>query len=339
MSKIYIILLFICSSFQFISAEEVEELKQVSIKFDRLEADTLDSYVAKNGKNKLLNLFDTTISKLNFLIKNSTQNIKEVGVAFQLKALNKHFSLNMDSFLLFNPSLNVDSGMNRVYGILLGNTKQGIEFITEAKKNNFDFNKIFINEVFNSDVRNGLYIFCNYLEDVKQSSLDTLYKAALIYPNEIRNEFYYALIEFDRNCGNATNNSKYYKDLLYSKMKDAMSLERALKDTSTINTLNYTQYLLTPKYQFLAYSLYAKNFDIKANQKEIIYFLSSQNKVDGGFKEFSIEQTDKPVKSKVEPTFYALWALLELREQINALYPDDIVKPIPTPTNSTPKKK
>jgi hypothetical protein len=216
----------------------------------------------------------------------------------------------------------LNKGIDRVYGTMLGNTKEGILFIEEAKKNKIDFNKVFVNDVYKTEVRNGFYIFCNYADAIKESSLDTFYKAALIYPNNIRNEFYYALAEFDRNCGNEINNSKYYKDLLYNKMKEDMSLENALTDTTQLNSMNASKFSLTDKYRFFAYSLYAKNFDIKNNQKEVIYFLSSQNKVDGGFKEYNLDSNSKESKSKIEPTFYAFWALLELREQINALYPD-----------------
>ncbi len=328
-------------------AEENLEYKQIPIKFENIKVDSLDSYISKNGKLKFLNMMDSTISKVKSLIKHSTLNIKQTEIAIQLKGINDKFKLNIDSFLIFDSFLNVDSSIGRNYGKIYGNTEMGLIIVKAIKEENIDFNKLFVEEVFKTDVRNGLYVFCNYLDNIKESSLDTLYKAALIYPNVVRNEYYYALAEFDRNCGNAQNNAAFYKTQLYNKMKEDMSLEKALTDTNKLSAINASKYILTPKYQFFAYSLYAKNFDIKNNQKEVIYFLSSQNTQDGGFREYNLEKAEKNVNSKIEPTFYAFWALLELREQINALYPDDVVikKPtsvdttIKTPTKPAPKKK
>lgn len=321
MNKIYLLLIAIFFSLSITKSEDKFDYKQSTIKFEHITLDTLDNLIAKNGKKAFLQNLDSNISKLTYLIKFSTQNIRDEKVAFQLIGLNKHFNLKIDSFLTFSEHLGMDKNIDRVYGKMLGNTNEGIEFIELAKKNNVDFNKVFVNDVYKSEVRNGFYIFCNYVDAMKESSLDTFYKASLIYPNIVRNEFYFALAEFDRNCGNETNNSKHYKDLLYNKMKNDMSLEKALTDTNSINTVNAAKYTLTDKYRFFAYSLYAKNFDIKNNQKEVIYFLSSQNKIDGGFKEYNID-IGKESKSEIEPTFYAFWALLELREQINALYPN-----------------
>lgn len=321
MNKFSLLLIFVFFFNAYIFAEEATEYQPTPIIFKHIDNDTLDNYIQKKGKTAFLHQLDSIIGDLSKLIKFSTANIKDNTIAFELKAINQHFKLGMDSMLYFPQEVQIDSGINRVYGIMMGNTKVGIQFIEAAKKENVDFNKVFQEEVYKPDVRAGLYIFCNYLDNISEAALDTLYHAALVYPNNssTRVDFYYALSEFDRNCGNPTNNSKYYKDKLYEQIKDNYLLEKALSDTNKLNSFNYSQYNLTQKYRFLAYSLYSKNFEIKNNQKEIVYLLSSQNS-DGGFKEYNIASSREPIRSKIEPTIYAFWALLEFREQINKIY-------------------
>lgn len=336
MKNIHLLIITLFVVFNFIKAEDNIQYKQVPIQFNRLEADTLDVFIQKNGKKHLLKQLDSNITALNKLIKYSVENIKEDVLAFELSGLNKHYRLNLDSFLYFSEAVQITDQFYSIYSRKMGDTLPVIEHIEKMKNEKYDMNKDFIEGLYHNNTRIGFFTFCNYAVDaIKQSSIDTLYKAALIYPNVVRNEYYYALAEFDRNCGNAQNNAAFYKTQLYNKMKEDMSLEKALTDTNILSALNASKYILTPKYQFFAYSLYAKNFDIKANQKEIIYFLASQNKIDGGFKEYNLEKAEKTIKSKIEPTFYAFWALLELREQINALYPDD-VKSQTTPVKNEP---
>jgi hypothetical protein len=336
MNKIYILIFIIYSTFNFSIAEDNVEYKQNSIKFNRIENDTLDAFITINGKNNFLSKIDSNIYNIKNLIKFSTNNINSVDIAFQLKSINQFFNLNIDSFLVFNEEIILDSTIDRCYKLLIGDTTDVKNQIEKIKQNKDEFYKFICENIFKYGFRKALYTYCNYIDFIDARYLDTLYKAALIYPNDVRNEYYYALAEFDRNCGNAQNNAAFYKTQLYNKMKEAMSLEKALTDTNTLSALNASNYILTPKYQFLAFSLYAKNFDIKNNQKEIIYFLSSQNKEDGGFREYNLEKAEKTINSKIEATFYAFWALLELREQINALYPDDVI--VKTTTKTTPKK-
>jgi hypothetical protein len=347
MNKIYILLFIIYSTLNLSIAEDNVEYKQIPINFDKIENDTLDKHIISKGKKSVLKDLDSIVLKLSNLIKFSTQNIKTEEIAFQLKGVNSYYKLGMDSSLFFDNNINLDSTIGRVYNIISGDTNDVKNQVEKVKQNKDDFYELICENIYKDGFRKALYTYCNYIDFIDARYLDTLYKAALIYPNIIRNEYYYALAEFDRNCGNAQNNAAFYKTQLYNKMKEDMSLEKALTDTNTLSALNASKYILTPKYQFFAYSLYAKNFDIKNNQKEVIYFLSSQNKQDGGFREYNLDKAEKTINSKIEPTFYAFWALLELREQINALYPDDVVikKPtsvdttIKTPTKPAPKKK
>ena len=48
------------------------------------------------------------------------------------------------------------------------------QYMPASKAN---FMKVFVNDVYKTEVRNGFYIFCNYADAIKESSLDTFYLA------------------------------------------------------------------------------------------------------------------------------------------------------------------
>ena len=153
MNKIHLLLIAIFFSISISKSEDKFEYKQSSIKIEHITSDTLDNLIAKSGKKAFLQKLDSNISKLTYQIKFSTQNTRNEKVAFQIIGLNQHFNLKIDSFLVFPQIIDkLNKGIDRVYGTMLGNTKEGILFIEEAKKNKIDFNKVFVNDVYKTEV-------------------------------------------------------------------------------------------------------------------------------------------------------------------------------------------
>lgn len=304
-----------------IFGEEPFSYTPATIQFERLENDTLDNLVARIGKDSLIKELDRRIVNATENIKSLTPNIKHSLTAQQLYILNKNFKLNIDSFLIFPniyEKIFIDSSNSvlKLYGKRYGDTIEALNYITAINKEKIDINKEVTNQIYNASVRSGFAIFCDLIhQEFSPEVLDTLYKGALLYSSDIRNEFYFAILEFDKSCGTEENKAAYYRHQLYEKTYPLFNLNSSLSDTTGLSAINALKHNLIEKYKLLAYSLYAKDFDIKAKQKDVIYFLSSQTNM-GGFREYNTADFGP----NAEATVYGLWSLLELRKQIKEIY-------------------
>jgi len=289
--------------------------------FNRLEADTLDNLINRIGKDSVLHLLDKRIKNATEIVKGNIARIRNEITAPELICLNKHFKLGIDSFLVFAQEVEYKELAFVLYDekIFPKDYKDIENFINQQKKNKELLDLMYKN-IHHLGGKTGIIFYCNIISDIiTENTMDSIYKIALFYPENMRNDYYFTLAQYDKSCGNDKIKSAYYKKQLYDTLYTSSNLITALTDTNEINNLTYLKYQLAPKYEFFAYSLYAHDFDIKNNQKEVIYFLTSQNKY-GGFKPLNIVD-EQQMQHGAESTVYGLWALLELRTQIDKLYP------------------
>ncbi len=321
MKKILLSLSLILSIATAAYCEDAISYKASAINFKHIAPDTLDVLIKKIGKDSVLKTLDLRIKNAAMFVKYGTNKLKDIIAAQELYAFNKHFKLNMESSFDFTnipgKVFGDSTGSSiKLYGKRYGDTAEAVQQINLLNNSDRDANQTMMTYMYTPGGRLGLATYCDLIKkNISSALFDTLYKGALLYTNEIRNEFYFTITEFDKTCGNSDNASAYYRKQLYEKTVPIFSLTTALKDTTTLTALNYKKYKLNNRYKFLAYSLYAKDFDIKKHQEDVIYFLTSQDKL-GGFREFNII-SERPT---IEPTIYGLWALLELKEQIKELY-------------------
>jgi len=321
MKKIILSLTLILSIATAAYCQEASSYKPSTISFSRIMPDTLDVLVKKIGKDSLIKILDQRIRNAATVVKYGTGKLKNIIPAQELSAYNKHFKLNIESSFDFTNipvKIFADSTGSslKLYGKRYGDTVEATQQINMLNNSGKDPNEAMLTYMYTSGGRFGFASYCDLIKkNISSTLLDTLYKGALLYTNEIRNEFYFTITEFDKTCGSEENKATYYRKQLFEKTYPIFNLTPVLKDTTTLTVLNYKKYKLNNRYQFFAYALYAKDFDLKTHQEDIIYFLTSQDKL-GGFKEFNII-SERP---SIEPTIYGLWALLELKEQIKEVY-------------------
>ncbi|MCB0511059.1 MAG: hypothetical protein KDC72_00780 [Bacteroidetes bacterium] len=322
MRKIYLLSLLITVFLFQSKAEEYEFYKPNVRTFERLEADTLDNLIAKIGKDSLIHLLDKRIINAKEVVKGWTHSISSELTILELMALNKQFILALDSFYDFRQEYNYSDLPFRLYE-QNKKTKDYSEIAnyikTTISKDKNELLVLMYKNIFHLGGKLGFVGYCDIVMPIlNNETLDTLYKLALIYPENSRIDFYYMLTQFDKDCGTKDIQSADYRKKLYNSIYPALNLCTAFTDTNEINSINSIKYNLAPKYHLFALGLYAHDFDIKNNQKEIIYFLTSQGD-SGEFKDFNI--ADNSIKVGPNSTVYGLWSLIELREQIDKLYP------------------
>ena len=319
MKRICLFTLFVAVLFTNIILAENQTFKPNSIHFNRLEQDTLDSFIHKVGKDSVLHFLDNKIFQAKEILKKTVGAIKNEPTALELILLNKHFKLGLDSFLIFSPNIVIENFSYVLYNerLLSNNYRYTSDFIKQQSQDSVS--NLMYKNIHNNYGKISLIVYCEQLHNiVNPKMIDSIYQTSLNYPINMRNDFYFLLIEYDKNCGRDQLKIKEFRKKLFEINYNNLNLGKVLSDTSEFNNLNYQNYKLMPSYQLLAYSLYAYDFDIKKHQKEVIYFLNSQSKL-GGFKEFNLAKFENI--SNPENMVYGLWSLLELREQIGKLYP------------------
>ncbi|MFN8237717.1 MAG: hypothetical protein U0T77_06065 [Chitinophagales bacterium] len=290
--------------------ESVSSYKPNVIQFNRLTDDTLDLFIQKYGKDSLLRQMDKRINKSIELLKAYNRYNSDVELALKFNGINNHFKLGIDSFIAIDEK-DIKGNYSRSYGKIVGDTAFVRESVSKVdKKQVYD---LFLQSMYTKQGRAGLAIFCNEF-NISKKMLDTLSKSFDYYSKSIQLEYYWTFTEFDRNCGNNDNNSATYKNEIFKKLYKTYSLNKIATDTSTITPKNMIEHSLSNSLELFALGLYGKDITLKNNAKDIVYFLTLQLN-DGGWQEYNVNGQ----YAKFKPTFYGLWALLELREEIRKL--------------------
>lgn len=294
-----------------VKAEEtISSYRPSVIQFNRLTDDTLDLFIQKYGKDSLLRKIDKCISKSKELLKAYNRYNSDVELAFKFNGVNNHFALGLDSFIMVDDK-DIKGHFTRSYGKIIGDTAFVRESVSNVDKK--DIYNLFVQSMYTKQGRAGLAIFCNDFS-ITNKMLDTLYKSFDYYSKSIQLEYYWTFVEFDRNCGNNENKSAGYKTQVFNKLYKTYSLNKIATDTATITPKNMVERSLSNSLELFALGLYGKDITLKNNAKDIVYFLTLQLN-DGGWQEYNVNGQ----YAKFKPTFYGLWALLELREEIRKL--------------------
>ncbi|MBK9328182.1 MAG: hypothetical protein IPM95_02480 [Sphingobacteriales bacterium] len=305
-------LLFLVSFSCFIvkAEESVSFYKPAVVQFNRLTDDTLDVFIKQYGKDSLLRKIDQHIYKSKELLKAYNRYNSDVELALKFNGVNKHFNLGLDSFIMIDEN-QIQKNFTKSYGKIIGDTAFVKASAAEIDKKNI-YN-LFLQSMYTKQGRSGLAVFCNEFV-ITDKMLDTLYKSFDYYSKSIQLEYYWTFVEFNRDCGNKENNSAAYKTQIYNKLNKVYSISKIATDTAAIIPKNMVERSLSNSIEFFALGLYGKDITLKKNAKDIVYFLSLQLS-DGGWQEYNANGQ----YAKFKPTFYGLWALLELREEIRKL--------------------
>lgn len=309
--RIITLFFLVSACFLTVNAEEtISSYKPNVIQFNRLTDDTLDIFIQKYGKDSLLRMIDKSIYKTKELLKAYNRYNSDIELALKFNGVNKHFNLGLDSFIMIDEKL-VKKNFTKSYGKIIGDTAFVRESVSNVDKKNIY--GLFVQSMYTKQGRSGLAVFCNEF-NISGKMLDTLYKSFDYYSKSIQLEYYWTFAEFDRDCGTKENNSAAYKTQIFNKLNKVYNLGKIASDTSTITAKNMVERSLSNSLELFALGLYGKDITLKNNAKDIVYFLTLQQ-TDGGWQEYNVNGQ----YAKFKPTFYGLWALLELREEIRKL--------------------
>jgi hypothetical protein len=271
-------------------------------------ADTMQRFIARYSKDSLVRLLSSRIhlSKKLMLSLMTHPNLVNENTGAQLLLVGKNFSWGIDSItgLKFRGRMNLYRLYNKQFG--------PIDVYLEAIKNEVppqdSIHQFLLKERNNEEMRLLISAFSpRWTVPVKTFDSLVEYSVNFTIPDQL--QLLYTLIEYGKAGEEKSNAVNPYIDLLFKRLYTSYNFPSAVKKYDRKKKDNDALITTTPAI-LLAYGLYAGKVNLEKNGLDIMYLLSFQNE-DGSWSNYIGNK-----QNHFTTTFYALWALEEIKRQL-----------------------
>lgn len=285
-------------------------------KSTNIPSDTIHRFILNYGKDSLLKLIDTAVFRGSKVIEAYESKLNNQSLSNEIKQVGKQFGLGYDTLPFLNapqdfPILKM---YNRYYGE--DSTIKRLHFIMDSVVSTTEMYKLmnyYYDSIHASRIQKFILLYCDKL-DVEDKVFDTLYNLKIKYPTKQKIETYFYFSEISRSCPGKYPLADSMKTALFLSLNKKLKLSEAMKDSSEVAVKNDLSFNLHYPFKFLAYALYANDISLKTNGADLIRLLSLQEPKTGAWKEYNFTSDIMYYPS----TFYAIWALCELKQRVIA---------------------